>query len=374
MGQVKKNLQFAVWPASAGLLLAIVILQYQQLEKLRLVQPLQIDKPILISQVMSAPEAIRHAAPAVVSITATSVHVEGFEQPSQDQITLFLGERASLGSGVIVRADGFILTNLHVVESLRNIFDTVVTLEDGRSSPAKVVAYDETADLAILHINMDDLTPIEFGDEQQLQVGDEVFAIGFPRNIGQSVTQGIVSAFDRNPNSDAFLIQTDAAINPGNSGGALIDTNGRLVGINSSIFSESGRFEGIGFATPVSKVIAVLDDLISKVIEDNSGYLGVLTGEALDERTSTLFFGVPGIRGMLVENVDEGGPAERAGILPGDVISRVDDTQVLDEETIILEFQSRHPGDHVVIEVYRDGQYIEVPTILGFGQSMVISP
>ncbi len=374
MGQVKKNLQLAVWPASAGLLLAIVILQYQQLEKLRLVQPLQIDKPILISQVMSAPEAIRHAAPAVVSITATSVHVEGFEQPSQDQITLFLGERASLGSGVIVRADGFILTNLHVVESLRNIFDTVVTLEDGRSSPAKVVAYDETADLAILHINMDDLTPIEFGDEQQLQVGDEVFAIGFPRNIGQSVTQGIVSAFDRNPNSDAFLIQTDAAINPGNSGGALIDTNGRLVGINSSIFSESGRFEGIGFATPVSKVIAVLDDLISKVIEDNSGYLGVLTGEALDERTSTLFFGVPGIRGMLVENVDEGGPAERAGILPGDVISRVDATQVLDEETIILEFQSRHPGDHVVIEVYRDGQYIEVPTILGFGQSMVISP
>ena len=275
-----------------------------------------------------------------------------------------------------MRPDGFILTNLHVVRNIGNLFDTVVTLRDGRSSPAKVVAFDEINDLAVLHINMDDLTPIQIGDDSNLQVGDVVFAIGYPHNIGQSVSQGIVSALDIYQQSDArsYLIQTDAAINPGNSGGALINRNGQLVGINSSIFSESGRFEGIGFATPVSVAVRIMDELIAKVISDNPGYLGVVTGEVLNEETSMLFFGTPNVRGMLVENVEDGGPAERAGIQAGDVITRVDDTDVVDEETIIMEFQNKHPGDRVTVQVYRDGRYISLPTVLGFGQAMVIAP
>ncbi|MEX2131258.1 MAG: trypsin-like peptidase domain-containing protein [Pseudohongiellaceae bacterium] len=376
MKKTRLVIGYAAWPVMTGVLLAVVLLQYQQLQELgKLTSQLQSSPPDSLPAAISFSEAIGRAAPSVVSINATSVNVEGIET-SQDRIDFLLGERESLGSGVIFRDGGFILTNLHVVQSLQNMFDTVVTLKDGRSSPAKVVAYDRTNDLAVLHINMDDLAPIQIGDDQSLRVGDVVFAIGYPRNIGQSVSQGIVSALDRNQSatSDSYVIQTDAAINPGNSGGALIDRNGRLVGINSSIFTESGRFEGIGFATPVSVAVQAMDDLIAKVIADNPGYLGVLTGEVLNEETSNLFFGRSDIRGMLVENVDDGGAAQRAGILPGDVITAVDETMVINEQTIFMEFQNKHPGDHVTIQVYREGEMLNLETILGFGQAMVIVP
>ena len=146
------------------------------------------------------------------------------------------------------------------------------------------------------------------------------------------------------------------------------------MGINSSIFSETGRFEGIGFATPVTSALQIMEELVAEAIANNPGYLGVLTGEVLNEETSSLFFGVSDIRGMLVENVDDGGPAQRAGILPGDVITQVDTSPVVDEETIILEFQNKRPGDQVIVQVYRDGQYLDLPTVLGFGQAMVFAP
>lgn len=364
--------RFSAWPVMTGILAAVVVLQFQQLRQL---QQLLTQPPAPAPAAMSFSEAIALAAPSVVSINATSVNVESFEA-TQDRIRLLLGERESLGSGVIMREDGFILTNLHVVQSLANMFDTVVTLKDGRSVPAKVVAYDETNDIAVLHVNLDNLQAIEIGDDQSLRVGDVVFAIGYPRNIGQSVSQGIVSALDRNQRADAdsYLIQTDAAINPGNSGGALIDRNGRLVGINSSIVSESGRFEGIGFATPVTAARRIMDELVEKVIADNPGYLGVITGEALNEETSSLFFGRGDIRGMLVENVEDGGPAQRAGIQPGDVITAVDSTPVVNEQTILAEFQNKHPGDRVAVQVFRDGETLNLETVLGFGQAMVIAP
>ncbi len=318
--------------------------------------------------------AINRAAPSVVSINATPLNLESIEQISEGMVRLNFEEQTSLGSGVIVNEAGFIVTNFHVVSQL--MFDTVVTLHDGRNTPATLVAFDETIDLAVLHINMDDLTPIPRGDDRNLNVGDVVFAIGYPRNIGQSVSQGIVSALidNQEQQSENYLIQTDAAINPGNSGGALIDRAGNLVGINSSIFSETGRFEGIGFATPVTVAMQTMDELVAEAIANNPGYLGVLTGEVLNEETSSLFFGIPDIRGMLVENVDEGGPAQRAGILPGDVITRVDESPVADEETIILEFQNKRPGDRVIVQVYRDGQHLNLPTVLGFGQAMVFAP
>lgn len=373
MDRLLKTMQFLSWPVMTGLLFAIVILQYQQLERInaRLDQspaPAAIDTPPSFAEVIAA------AAPSVVAINATSFNIESVERESEDRLNFILGESASLGSGVIVSEQGFILTNYHVVDTLLDMFDTEVTLSDGRSTPATVVAWDQENDLAVLHINMDNLTPIEVGDESKLQVGNVTFAIGYPRNIGQSVSQGIISAISVNSENGVAMIQTDAAINPGNSGGALINREGKLVGINSSIFSESGTFEGIGFATPASVAISAMEEMVSDAIAANSGYLGVLTGEALDEQSSQLFFGVDNVRGMLVESVDSGGAAERAGIEPGDVITRVEDTAVVDAQNIMMEIRNKKPGDTVNVQVYRNGQLFNFPTTLGFGQAIIIEP
>ncbi len=375
MSRLKKIIQFTSWPAMCGILLAIVFLQYQQLQRLSQITATPAPPQQADVQAIPYSTAIRNAAPSVVSINATSVNVESVERASQDSLNLYLEESASLGSGVILNQSGFILTNLHVVDTLFDAFDTVVTLNDGRSTPATVVAWDEANDLAVLHINMDDLTPIDLGDEQTLEVGDIVFAIGYPRrNIGQSVSQGIISAISITIDPDTTVIQTDAVINPGNSGGALIDRNGKLVGINSSIYSESGNFEGIGFATPVSLVLEAMKEMVEQAISINPGYLGVTTGEVLNEQSSQLFFGVPHIRGLLVEQVDEGGAAQRAGITPGDVITGVEGNSVVSGQDIIMDLQNKKPIDQILVQVYRDGQTIVLPTILGFGQAVVIGP
>ncbi|MCH2576997.1 MAG: trypsin-like peptidase domain-containing protein [Pseudomonadales bacterium] len=372
MQQLLRILHFTSWPIICGVLVALVYIQYQQLSEFsrQTADITKTQEPR--SNTASFADAISKAAPSVVSINATSVNVESVERAAEDRVNLYLGERASLGSGVIVSEQGFILTNLHVVDTLFDAFDTEVTVSDGRRTPATVIAWDKANDLAVLHINMDDLAPIAIGDDKQLEVGDIVFAIGYPRNIGQSVSQGIVSALTHNPNSSISIIQTDAAINPGNSGGALIDTNGKLVGLNSSIFSESGNFEGIGFATPASTAVSAMEELVKQAIAANSGYLGVLTGEALNERSSQLFFGVNHIRGMLVENVDTGGAAERAGIQPGDVITRVEETPVIDGQNIMMEIRNKKPGDTITVQVYRNGQTFNLPVTLGFGEALII--
>lgn len=372
MDRVVSIAKFLGWPIACGVLFAMVVLQYKQLQRLSSIEML--PPPAVTAEQPSSPfvEAIAKAAPSVVSINATSFNVESIERTAEDKFNLRLEESASLGSGVIVDDRGFILTNLHVVDTLFDAFDTEVTLKDGRRKPATVVAWDKSSDLAVLHINMDNLTPIAVSDDESLEVGDIVFAIGYPRNIGQSVSQGIISAFSRDEEQNIYIIQTDAAVNPGNSGGALIDINGSLIGINSSIFSESGNFEGIGFATPVSMAISASNAMIEEAINSNSGYLGVLTGEALNAQSSQLFFGVDDIRGMLVENVDSGGAAQRAGIRPGDVITRVESTAVIDGQNIMMEVRNKKPGDTIDIEVYRQGQTFVLPTTLGFGQAIVI--
>ncbi len=374
MSRIQNLLKFISWPVACGILVALVILQYQQLKLLTNQLP-PVELPVAQPPApLSFSEAIKLAAPAVVAINATNVNVESIERTSENRLNLYLGERASLGSGVIVSENGFILTNLHVVDTLFDAFDAEVTLNDGRKISAAVVAWDEASDLAVLHINMDDLTPIQIGDDSSLDVGDIVFAIGYPRNIGQSVSQGIISALTDASDNSIGIIQTDAAINPGNSGGALINSEGKLVGINSSIFSESGNFEGIGFATPASHAIAVFEEMANQAIEANAGYLGVITGEALNAQSSQLFFGVDHIRGMLVESVDDGGAAERAGIRPGDVITQVEDTPVIDAQNIMMEVRNKKPGDSVDIQIYREGQNFVLPTTLGFGQAIIIEP
>lgn len=366
------TLRFLAWPIACGLLLAIVIVQYNQLAQLS-----RSSQPPPLARALAAPsfaDVIAHASPAVVSINATSVNVGSVERASPDKVNLYLEERASLGSGVIISADGYILTNLHVVDTLFDAFNAQVTLVDGRQTPATVVAWDEGSDLAVLHINMDGLTPIPRGDDSSLRVGDVVFAIGYPRNVGQSVSQGIVSALRRGADRTIERIQTDAAINPGNSGGALINSNGELVGLNSSILSKSGNFEGIGFATPASLAVNALEEMVAQAIEGNAGYLGVITGEALGPRSSELFFGIDSVRGMLVESVDDGGAAMRAGIQPGDVITRVQGTKVIDGGNIMAEVRNKKPGDTIEVEVYRQGQSLTLPTTLGFGQAIIIEP
>jgi serine protease DegS len=374
MSSIGNLLKYISWPVACGILLGLVILQYRQIDQLSN-QPLLVE---ISESTSTAPltfsEAIALAAPAVVAINATNVNVESIERTSEDRVNLYLGERASLGSGVIVSENGFILTNLHVVDTLFDAFNAEVTLNDGRKISATVVAWDEASDLAVLHINMDNLTPIQIGDETSLEVGDIVFAIGYPRNIGQSVSQGIISALSENSENSPSIIQTDAAINPGNSGGALINSRGELVGINSSIFSESGNFEGIGFATPSSHAIAAFLEMVDQAVEANAGYLGVITGEALNAQSSQLFFGIDNIRGMLVESVDEGGAAERAGILPGDVITMVEETSVLDGQNIMMAVRNKKPGESIDIQIYRDGQSFVLPTTLGFGQAIIIEP
>ncbi|MGB0321519.1 MAG: S1C family serine protease, partial [Pseudohongiellaceae bacterium] len=366
MQKILETLKLFGWPVICGLLAAFLFLQNQQLQ-----QAADQLAAISLERTDSSPpgfaEVIARAAPSVVSISATSVNIESVERAADDQLNLYLGERASLGSGIIVSEQGFILTNLHVVDTLFDAFDTEVTLHDGRRTPATVIAYDSENDLAVLHINMDDLTPISVGKNSNLKVGNVVFAIGYPRrNIGQSVSQGIVSAISSEPDGSQGFIQTDAAINPGNSGGALIDREGRLVGINTSIFSESGSFEGIGFATPAHIAINAMNEMVAEAIAQNSGYLGVITGEALTAQSSQLFFGVDSIRGMLVESVDPGGAAERAGIMPGDVITRVGNTPVSSGQNIMLEIRNAKPGETLMIEIFREGQLFELPTILGF--------
>ncbi len=374
MNRISNILQFLGWPVVSGILVAIVILQYQQLRQLNQLSTATQILETAVIEPWSFADAIQKAAPSVVSINATRVNVESIERTSEGRVNLYLGERESLGSGLIISEKGFILTNLHVVDTLFDAFDTEVTLYDGRTTPATVIAWDKANDLAVLHINMGDLAPISIGNEEDLEVGDIVFAIGYPRNIGQSVSQGIISALSSNSDSSISVIQTDAAINPGNSGGALININGELVGINSSIFSKSGNFEGIGFATPVSLAVSVMEKMIEQAIEASSGYLGVITGEALNAQSSQLLFGVDHIRGMLVVSVDEGGAAQRAGIEPGDVITRVEDTSVIDGQNIISEVRNKKPGDTISVQVYRNGQAFTLPTILGFGQAIIIEP
>jgi serine protease DegS len=349
-------LRFLAWPIACGLLLAIVIVQYNQLAQL--LRGNLVLTPRSENTATSFADIIARASPAVVSINATSVNVGSVERASPDQLNLYLEERASLGSGVIISADGYILTNLHVVDTLFDAFNAQVTLVDGRQTPATVIAWDEGSDLAVLHINMDGLTPISRGDDSELRVGDIVFAIGYPRNVGQSVSQGIVSAIRRGTDYAIERIQTDAAINPGNSGGALINAKGELVGLNSSILSESGNFEGIGFATPASLAVTALEEMVAQAIEGNAGYLGVINS----------------VRGMLVESVDEGGAAMRAGILPGDVITRIQGTKVVDGGNIMAEVRNKKPGDTIEVEVYRNGQTLSLPTTLGFGQAIIIEP
>jgi serine protease Do len=256
-----------------------------------------------------------------------------------------------LGSGVIITADGYVLTNNHVVEDADDV--RVSIGESNKRYVAKVIGRDEFTDIAVLKIDATNLSPATFGDSDQLQVGDVVLAIGNPFGVGQSVSRGIVSALSRGVGIGPFedFIQTDAAINPGNSGGALLDVEGRVVGINSAILSRSGGFAGVGFAIPINLVRSVAEQIVNTGRVER-GFLGVAPQDLTEELTSQ--FGAE--RGALISQVTEESPAARAGLKAGDVITKVNDVEIRDARNLLLTVSQIAPNTEVTIEFLRDGK------------------
>ena len=311
--------------------------------------------------------AAQKASAAVVSIN-TSKAARRNPNSNDPWFRFFFGDQGSgepqagLGSGVIVSASGYILTNNHVVEGADEI---EVVLNDSRSARAKVIGTDPDTDLAILKIELDKLPVIVLGNSDGAQVGDQVLAIGNPFGVGQTVTSGIVSALGRNQlgiNTFENFIQTDAAINPGNSGGALVDTNGDLLGVNTAIYSRSGGNMGIGFAIPVSIAKQVLEGIV-KDGQINRGWIGVEPSDLSPELAET--FNVKAQQGVIITGVLQNGPAALAGIRPGDVIVKIANQPVADVATLLSQVAALKPGTAARFSIQRKNQPLELDVTPG---------
>jgi Do/DeqQ family serine protease len=307
--------------------------------------------------------AARRASPAVVSVTASKMP-ERNRQMDDPWFRFFFGDRAQqqqrpqigLGSGVIVSPEGYLLTNHHVIAGASDI---EVQLPDGRQARAKLVGTDPETDVAVLKIALDKLPVISFGDVESLQVGDAVLAIGNPFNVGQTVTSGIVSALGRSQlgiNIFENFIQTDAAINPGNSGGALVDSAGKLVGINTAIYSRSGGSMGIGFAIPVSLARQVMESLIRDG-QVARGWIGVQTRELTPEFVEA--FKLPIQEGVLISGVLMNAPAAAAGIKPGDVVIKVAGQATRSPSQLLNAVAALKPSSTASITVQRGDKSLE---------------
>jgi Do/DeqQ family serine protease len=263
----------------------------------------------------------------------------------------------SLGSGVIVSADGYILTNLHVINGADAI---QVGLQDGRTAAARVVGADPDTDLALLKVDVTGLEPIQLGRSDDLKVGDVVLAIGDPYGVGQTVTQGIVSATGRSKlglSTFENFIQTDAAINPGNSGGALVNARGELVGINTALFSPSGGSNGIGFAIPVNLANGVMHQLIAygRVLR---GWLGVEPQDITPELAQA--FRLKDTQGFLITGVSPMSPASAAGLMPGDVINSIDGNEVDNSSEALNRIAAKPPGTAIRVGGIHNGKRFDL--------------
>ncbi len=339
-------------------------------------------EPIVIKQVaqQSTPSnsntyssAVKKAMPSVVNIFTSSKSVPNPHQQFMDDPLFkhFFGdgqenedEQAdnSLGSGVIVSEQGLILTNNHVVSTADEI---EVALADGRKLPAKLVGTDPETDLAVIKIEGENLPAITFADYDKLNVGDVVLAIGNPFGVGQTVTQGIVSALGRNHlgiNTFENFIQTDASINPGNSGGALIDASGNLVGINSAIYSRSGGSMGIGFAIPSSLAKQVMEQ-IAKSGSVTRGWVGIEAQDITPELAES--FKLSKASGSLIAGVLRDSPADKAGLKAGDILLAINDKEVIDSATMLNIIAVLNPNQKAVLKIVRDGKVINVSVLIG---------
>ncbi len=316
-------------------------------------------------------EAVQRATPSVVNIfSSKEVRAQRHPLLNDPIFRRFFGDQlpdeaqraSSLGSGVIVSTSGYVLTNHHVVEAADEI---EVALADGKKLLAKVVGNDPETDLAVLRVNAEDLPAISFGSSETLRVGDIVLAIGNPFGVGQTVTSGIISALGRTGlgiNTFENFIQTDAAINPGNSGGALIDANGNLIGINTAIFTRTGSSAGIGFAIPVSTAKMVLDQIV-KSGAVTRGWIGVEVQEITPPMAES--FKLSSTRGALIAGVLRGGPADKAGVKPGDVLVEVQGKPVADPAGMLNLIAALAPGQSAKVRLKRQGQDVDATVTVG---------
>ncbi|WP_396329676.1 Do family serine endopeptidase [Burkholderia anthina] len=318
-------------------------------------------------------EAAQKAMPAVVNVFSSKDGSLPPDPRAKDPLfRYFFGDRnarkqqdepaANLGSGVIVSPEGYILTNQHVVDGADQI---EVALADGRTATAKVIGSDPETDLAVLKINMTNLPTITLGRSDQARVGDVVLAIGNPFGVGQTVTMGIISALGRNHlgiNTFENFIQTDAPINPGNSGGALVDVNGNLLGINTAIYSRSGGSLGIGFAIPVSTARTVLESIITNG-SVTRGWIGVEPQDVTPEIAES--FGLAQKSGAIVAGVLQGGPADKAGIKPGDILVSVNGEEITDTTKLLNTVAQIKPGTPTKVHVVRKGKEFDVNVVIG---------
>lgn len=316
---------------------------------------------------VSYSHAVKRAAPSVVNIYTRTITTPSNHPLLDDPYfrRLFNNQQqriqSSLGSGVIMQEDGFMLTNNHVIDGADQI---LVLLYDGREEPAVVVGKDPETDLAVLKIQAQNLQPISVGEPAQAQIGDVVLAIGNPYGVGQTVTQGIVSATGRNGlglNTFENFIQTDADINPGNSGGALVDSYGNLLGINTAILNQAGS-AGIGFAIPADTAEKVLNDIISYgyVVR---GWLGMDAFPLTQPIVKRL--NLPIYQGLLVRAVYNGSPAFLVGIQPGDIVIKINGEPVTDRQTSISQIADVAPGAPIELEIWRQGATSAVTAVAG---------
>ena len=313
----------------------------------------------------SVAAAVRRAAPAVVSINTSRITRHPFAD--DPWFRLFFGQQGSqsqsgLGSGVIMSADGYVLTNNHVVQEADHI---EAVLADGRRANARVIGADPESDLAVLKIDLPDLPVMTPSDSDRIEVGDRVLAIGNPFGVGQTVTSGIVSALGRDQlgiNTFENFIQTDAAINPGNSGGALTDEQGRLLGINTAIYSRSGGSLGIGFAIPVNVARQALQDIVQngRVVR---GWIGVESTALTPELAENL--GAASAQGVIITGVLNGGPAARAGMRPGDVVTRINGQPIRSVAELRAGITALRPGTAATFTALRQGQNVEMQLVPG---------
>lgn len=323
---------------------------------------------------VSYADGVARAAPSVVNVYTTKhVNVPLIPLPDDPVLRQLFGQlpgvsrreaTTSLGSGVIVSQDGHVLTNYHVVQAADAI---EVALSDGRRDTAKVVGADPDTDLAVLKLaSLRTLPAAALAADRGLRVGDVVLAIGNPFGVGQTTTQGIVSALGRNGlglNTYENFIQTDAAINPGNSGGALVDAEGNLVGINTAIYSESGGSMGIGFATPVEIARKVMDEIV-KTGGVKRGWLGVEPQDVTPELARA--FGLGGdAKGAIIAGVMRDGPAARSGMRVGDIVQSVNGKRMADTAQLLAEIAQLPPGQRATLGILRSGKPQDMTVVVG---------
>ncbi len=376
MKQFLSGFQYLLFWIMLGLILAVSLLIFRgDLQPGLVEQPAQTVTPATAADIAprekSFADAVAIASPAVVTIRAiTTVQTQVPE--GVKLLERFLGKNSphapktrkqfTSGSGVIMDTDGYILTNHHVIKDADKL---AVQLTDGRSAYAQLVGTDPDTDLAVLKITLPSLPVAKVADISRLRIGDIALAIGYPFEIGQTVTQGIISATGRKRiGSSTYenFIQTDAAINPGNSGGALVNTRGELVGINSLIYSRTGNFQGIGFAIPVDMATQVLQQIkLNGFVQ--RGWLGV-EGQ---EITSALLkkIDLQGISGVLITSVEKEGPADLAHIQRGDIITHINGKPIYSISDIMQTVADGSPGDVLRVEGIRQRESFMAEVTLG---------